>query len=186
MDAQLKKFFDFMEHDKKLSSNTLQSYKRDLKQYKEFLLSEDLIYNNVKEENIESYIEEQKQKGKKATSISRSLASIRAFYQYSVKEKKAKVDPTAKIKAPKIEKRVPNFLTSEEVVLLLEQPRNEDLKGTRDKAMLEFAYATGMKVTELIMLNVEDVDTKQGVVYCKKGSQTREIPLRKISNRSCK
>ena len=177
MDRQLKFFFEFLENEKKLSENTLQSYKRDLKQFKRYREACEVHYNRVKEEDIKDYIRELQENGKKPSSISRCIASIRSFYQFVLKRKKIKVDPTANIQAPKIEKRVPSVLTSKEVELLLEQPKDIDLKGTRDKAMLEFAYATGMRVTEIISLNVEDVNLEEGYVVCHTGNKQRTIPL---------
>lgn len=181
MERQLKYFFNFLENEKKLSENTLQSYKRDLKQFKYYLESCGIFYNRVKEEDIKDYIKELQEDGKKASSISRCIASIRSFYQFVLKRKRVKVDPTANIQSPKIEKRVPSVLTSKEVELLLNQPKDVDLKGTRDKAMLEFAYATGMRVTEIISLNIEDVNLEEGYVICRNGSKERNIPLGKLS-----
>ena len=178
MERQLKFFFNFLENDKKLSENTLQSYKRDLKQFKKYLEDCEIHYNRVKEDTIKDYIKDMQEQGKKASSISRSIASIRSFYQFVLKNKKVKVDPTANIQSPKIEKRVPSVLTSKEVELLLEQPKDVDLKGTRDKAMLEFAYATGMRVTEIISLNIKDVNLEEGYVTCRSGKKERNIPLR--------
>ena len=181
MERQLKYFFDFLENDKKLSDNTLQSYKRDLKQFKRYIEACEINYNHVKEEDIKDYIKELQEEGKKASSISRCIASIRSFYQFVLKRKKIKVDPTANIQSPKIEKRVPSVLTSKEVELLLDQPKDVDLKGTRDKAMLEFAYATGMRVTEIISLNIDDVSLEEGYVTCKTGNKQRTIPLGTMS-----
>lgn len=186
MERQLKYFFDFLENDKKLSDNTLQSYKRDLKQFKRYIEACEINYNHVKEEDIKDYIKELQEEGKKASSISRCIASIRSFYQFVLKRKKIKVDPTANIQSPKIEKRVPSILTSQEVSLLLDQPKNVDLKGIRDKAMLEFAYATGMRVTEIISLNVEDVNLVNGYVTCKNGNKQRNIPLGSLSLKALK
>lgn len=178
MERQLKFFFDFLENDKKLSENTLQSYKRDLKQFRRYLESYGLHYNRVKEEDIQNYIKELQEEGKKASSISRCIASIRSFYQFVLRNKKVKMDPTADIKSPKIEKRVPCVLSSKEVELLLKQPNNEDLKGIRDKAMLEFAYATGMRVTEIISLDMDDINLDEGYVICKSSNtKQRIIPL---------
>lgn len=177
MERQLKQFFDFLENDKKLSENTLQSYKRDLKQFRKYLESYGLHYNRVKEEDMENYIKELQEQGKKASSISRCIASIRSFYQFVLKHKKIKNDPTAHLQSPKIEKRVPSVLTSKEVELLLKQPNNEDLKGMRDKAMLEFAYATGMRVTEIISLDVDDINLEEGYAICKGTNKQRIIPL---------
>ena len=177
MERQLKFFFNFLENDKKLSENTLQSYKRDLKQFKRYLEACELHYNRVKEEDIKDYIKDMQEEGKKASSISRAIASIRSFYQFVLKNKKIKVDPTRNVQSPKIEKRVPSVLTSKEVELLLNQPKDVDLKGIRDKAMLEFAYATGMRVTEIISLNVEDINLEEGYVTCKGHIKDRNIPL---------
>ncbi len=181
MERQLKYFFKFLENERKLSENTLQSYKRDLKQFKKYLEDCEINYNRVKEEDLNDYVKELQEEGKKSSSISRCIASIRLFYQFAIKSKKLKIDPTQNIKSPKIEKRVPSILTSEEVELLLEQPKDIDLKGIRDKAMLEFAYATGMRVTEIISLNVEDVDLEEGYVICKNATKQRSIPLGTMS-----
>ena len=181
MEKQLKQFYKFLEVDKKASNNTLQSYKRDLKQLEEYLEEKEIKYNKVTENDIKEYLEYLTEQGKKASTISRTIASIRAFYQYEVKNKKTIKDPTENIQSPKIEKKAPCILTSQEVELLLEQPKDVDLKGTRDKAMLEFAYATGMRVTEIISLDVADVNLEEGTVNCKNGSRTRVIPLGKMS-----
>lgn len=182
MEKQLKEFFNFLKNDKKVSDNTLQSYKRDLTQFKEYLVENNKKYNKIKEEDIKEYLkfllEEQE---KKTSTISRMIASIRSFYQYEQKIKKITQNPTDNIQSPKIEKKAPCILTAEEVELLLEQPKDIDLKGIRDKAMLEFAYATGMRVTEIISLNIEDVDLENESVVCKSSNRQRVIPLGKMS-----
>ena len=177
MERQLKLFFEFLETEKKVSDNTLQSYKRDIKQFRKFLEEKDLLYNRVHEEDMKEYIQYLQENGKKASSISRAIASIRSFYQFMLRRKKVKRDPTANIKSPKIEKRIPSVLTSKEVELLLDQPKDVDLKGTRDKAMLEFAYATGMRVTEIISLDIDNVNLEEGYVVCEHGNKQRTIPL---------
>ena len=180
MENQLKQFYKFLENDKKVSANTLQSYKRDLQQFGEYLDENNLKYNKQKQDDIKYYMKHLEENGKKPSTISRNIASIRAFYQYEVKIKKMEQDPTENITSPKIQKRVPSILTASEVELLLEQPTDVDLKGVRDKAMLEFAYATGMRVTEIINLNINDVDFKEGIAICKNGKKTRMIPLGKM------
>ena len=186
MEKQLKLFFDFLENEKKASNNTLQSYKRDIKQYENYLAQKQKSYTEVTAKEMKEYIENLKEIGKKPSTISRNIASIRSFYQYEVKNKTLKEDPTEGIQSPKVEKRVPSILTSNEVSLLLEQPQGTDLKGIRDKAMLEFAYATGMRVTEIISLNVEDVNLEEGYVVCKNGTKQRTIPLGNISLKALK
>lgn len=186
MEKQLKLYFDFLENDKKLSENTLQSYKRDLKQYHEYIESNKINYNKATEEDLKKYIEHLQEIGKKPSTISRCIASIRSFYQYELKNKKVKKDPTDHIQSPKIGKRVPSVLTSQEVELLLEQPKDVDLKGIRDKAMLEFAYATGMRVTEIISLDISDVNLEEGYVTCNSNGKARNIPLGKMSLKALK
>ena len=186
MEKQLKIFFDFLENEKKASNNTLQSYKRDIKQYENYLETNGKAYNEITNKDMKEYIEHLKEIGKKPSTISRNIASIRSFYQYEVKNKVIAEDPTEGIQSPKVEKRVPSILTSNEVTLLLEQPKNSDLKGIRDKAMLEFAYATGMRVTEIISLNVEDVNLDEGYVQCKTGNKIRNIPMGNLSLKALK
>ena len=186
MEKQIKLFLEFLQNDKKVSDNTLQSYQRDIVYYNKYLEENKLNYVKVKEEDIKDYLEHLQEVGKKASTVSRNLASIRSFYQFLVRNKKIKVDPTNNIQSPKIEKRVPSVLTAKEVELLLDQPKDVDLKGTRDKAMLEFAYATGMRVTEIISLDVSDVNLDEGYVTCKTGSKERNIPLGSLSLKALK
>ena len=181
MEKQVKLFLDFLKDDKKLSDNTLQSYRRDIEQYEKYVSDNKINYLKVTEETILEYMEFLREENKKESTISRSLASIRSFYQYLIRVKKIKKDPTMTIESPKINKRTPNILTSKEVELLLDQPKDIDLKGTRDKAMLEFAYATGMRVTEIISLNIDDVNLEEGYVTCKTGNKQRTIPLGTMS-----
>ncbi len=186
MEKQIKLFLEFLQNEKKLSNNTLQSYQRDILQYQEYVEKNRVNYAKAKQEEIKTYLEYLAGIGKKTSTISRNLASIRSFYQFLIRIKKAKHDPTDGIQSPKIEKRVPSVLTSQEVELLLEQPKDVDLKGTRDKAMLEFAYATGMRVTEIISLDIDDVNLEDGFVVCKSGSKQRNIPLGSLSLKALK
>ena len=186
MEKQIKLFLEFLQNEKKLSDNTLQSYKRDILQYQNYLEENGINYAKVSKEDVKAYLTYLKQIGKKPSTISRNLASIRSFYQFSIRNKKIKNDPTEDVQSPKIEKRVPSVLTAQEVELLLEQPKDVDLKGTRDKAMLEFAYATGMRVTEIINLNIEDVNLAEEYVICRVGSKQRNIPLGSLSLKALK
>jgi len=186
MEEQLNLFFGFLENDKKVSLNTLQSYKRDLKQFEKYIEDNGENYVEITDDGIREYIEHMQEIGKKPSTISRGLASIRSFYQYEAKNKVVEKDPTEGIQSPKIEKRVPSVLTSSEVALLLDQPKDVDLKGTRDKAMLEFAYATGMRVTEIISLNVEDVNLETGYATCRNGKKERTVPMGNMSLKALK
>ena len=186
MEKQIKLFLEFLQNDKKLSDNTLQSYKRDINQYEKYINEKQIDFLKVEEKEIKEYLDYLQDIGKKASTVSRSLASTRSFYQFLVRTKVILQDPTNGIQAPKIEKRVPSILTAKEVELLLEQPQNVDLKGIRDKAMLEFAYATGMRVTEIISLNIQDVNMKESYVSCKTGARQRNIPLGTLSMKALK
>jgi len=186
MEEQIELFLEFIKNDKKLSENTFQSYRRDVNQFSGYLKSNKINFAKVKETHIKNYIEYLQSLNKKASTISRHLASTRLFYQYLLKNKKVKHDPTENVQAPKIDKRTPNILTAQEVSLLLEQPKNVDLKGIRDKAMLEFAYATGMRVTEIISLNISDVNVAEGYVVCKNGTKQRNIPLGNLALKALK
>ena len=181
MEKQIKLFLEFLQNEKKLSDNTLQSYKRDILQFEEYVEKNRINYAKRNQEDIKTYLTHLQELGKKSSTISRNLASIRSFYQFLIRNRKVKHDPTGDVQSPKVEKREPSVLTSQEVELLLEQPKDVDLKGTRDKAMLEFAYATGMRVTEIISLNIEDVNLEQGFVICRNDSKQRNIPLGSLS-----
>ena len=186
MEKQIKSFLEFLKVEKKMSINTLQSYERDVLQFNKYLDKNKLNYSKIKQEDIKNYLHHLQEIGKKTSSISRSLASIRSFYQYEVRNKKVKVNPTEGVQAPKVEKHAPSILSSQEIELLLNQPKDVDLKGTRDKAMLEFAYATGMRVTEIISLNIEDVNLENASVVCKTATKQRTIPLGSLSLKALK
>ena len=185
-EKQINNFLEFRQKDKKLTENTLQSYKRDISQYENYIEKNNLDYASVDEDAIKGYLAYLQENGKKTSTVSRNLASIRSFYQYSVRVKDIKKDPTENVQSPKIEKRIPNVLSTKEVELLLEQPEDTDLKGIRDKAMLEFAYATGMRVTEIISLDIKDINVKEGYVICKTGTKQRTIPLGEMSIKALK
>ncbi len=181
MEKQIKSFLDFLQNDKKLSDNTLQSYHRDIEQYKDYIETNQLNYSKVDKSDIGKYLEHLQDLNKKTSTISRNLASIRSFYQFLLRNKKILEDPTECIQSPKIEKKAPSILSAQEVELLLEQPNNIDLKGIRDKAMLEFAYATGMRVTEIISLDIDNVNLEEGYVVCNHNGKQRSIPIGSIS-----
>ncbi len=186
MEKQINAFLEFIKEDKKLSDNTLQSYKRDIVQYRNYVNENKLNYLKITDEEMKNYLDYLAQIGKKSSTISRNLASTRSFYQFLLRNKKVKKDPTEKLKSPKVEKKIPSILSSQEIELLLQQPKDIDLKGIRDKAMLEFAYATGMRVSEIIGLSIEDLNLKEGFVTCRTGGRQRNIPLGALSLKALK
>ena len=178
MEALVQEFVDFLEKDKRLSLNTLQSYRRDIEQYFSYL-HEINLHNiaNTNKTTVITYLLYLQKKGRATSTISRNLASIRSFYQYISKCKLIDHDPTAELESPKVEKKLPQILSPEEVELLLEQPQCVDLKGYRDKAMLELLYATGIRVSELIQLDIEDLNIDMAYIRCCKGTRERMIPI---------
>ncbi len=178
MQVLVQNYINFLENEKGLSNNTMQSYRRDILQYLAYL--ERLNIKNFAKTNettIITYLMYLQKKGRATSTISRSLASLRSFYQYLNKLNMIKNNPTENLETPKVEKKLPQILSTEEVELLLEQPNCTDLKGHRDKAMLELLYATGIRVSELISLDIEDVNLDMAFINCNKGSRERVIPL---------
>ena len=170
-------FLNFLQNDKKLSDNTLQSYNRDIKLYCNYLEQNNIDMIKTDEASIKTYLDTLKDNGKAVSTISRNLASLRSFYQYLHKTRVIAEDPTTNLESPKIERKLPKILTSDQVELLLEQPKCVDLKGYRDKAMLELVYATGIRVTELISLNVDDIDLENKTIRCVGKNKERVIPV---------
>ncbi len=184
MNALMCEFVDYLENDKKVAKNTLQSYTRDIKQFSDFISSRKIEVENVETADVESYITYMQLGGKAVSSVSRSLASVRALYAYLHLRGFVKFDPTYKLKTPKAKKKLPQILTTSEVNMLLKCPDTSTDKGTRDKAMLELLYATGIKVTELITLNKRDLDLDFGYIKCIGETEARVVPLGKTAIRA--
>lgn len=183
MEDLAQQFAVFLEKEKGLSDNTLQSYKRDIDQYITYLRELNITHlKNTNKTTVIAYLLHLQKKGRATSTISRSLASIRSYYQYLSKVHIIESDPTTNLESPKVEKKLPQVLSTKEVELLLEQPKCVDLKGYRDKAMLEVLYATGIRVTELITLDVEDVNFEMGFVKCTNGVKERIIPIGSIAS----
>lgn len=173
-------FLAYLRDAKHSSKNTIQSYERDLKYFFKFLNDNNINQiGAINSEWIEKYIEHMKEISKSSSTISRTLASIRAFFFYLIKQEKVYKNPALMIAMPKIPKKVPKILSESEIVLLLEQPHTTDIKGIRDKAMLELLYATGIRVSELITLKVTDVNVNQGYILCRDENKERSIPIGK-------
>ena len=158
---------------------TVSSYLRDIRQFSEWLTENGVPeLASASQVNIRDYLAYLQAQGKSGATVSRSLASLKNFYTYAVSEGFLEASPVSSdIHVQRGEKKLPQILTGKEVELLLAQPVCVDHKGYRDKAMLEVMYATGMRVTELISLNVEDVNLELGLVKCHSGKKSRAIPL---------
>lgn len=163
---------------KQASSNTVSSYMRDIRQYAAWLQqSEEKDVVDATQLNISSYMDALELEGRSGATKSRNLASLKNFYSYLVTSGFLEQTPVTEIRVERGEKKLPQILTNREIELLLSQPAPVDPKGCRDKAMLEVMYATGMRVTELIDLDLTDVNLEQGIVKCAGSKKTRSIPL---------
>lgn len=180
MDGIINEFIGELAQHKKLSKNTVESYSRDIKQFMEYLANNKLDFKSVKKTNIIAYTLYLQKQGRATSSISRSIASIRAFYRVLIKNHIVVNDPTLNLESPRIEKKLPQILTIVEVEKLLALPDINLPKGNRDKAMLELLYATGIRVSELISLDVKDVNLDLGYIRCR-GTKERIVPVGKIA-----
>lgn len=189
MEKIAEEYLDYLKKYKGASINTVQSYKRDIKSLIDYLsLDKPNELKKVSSTQLNLYLMELEKKGRAASSISRSVASIHSFFQYLFKSGSIERDPSEVISAPKIDRKAPKTLSLEEVDLLLSQPFEKDLKGIRDKAMMEVLYATGIRVSELINLKLEDVNVSMGYLVCSdsKANKERIIPLGNLAKESLK
>lgn len=170
---------NYLSKVKQASANTVCSYMRDIRQFSQWLQAAgNTQMLNVTQQNILDYLHDLQQQGKSAATASRTLASLKNFYSYVVSAGFLEESPvTPDIHVDRGEKKLPQILTGKEVELLLTQPSCTDPKGFRDKAMLEVMYATGIRVTELIDLDVEDVNLELGILKCGADKKMRTIPL---------
>ena len=169
---------NYLSKVKQASSNTISSYMRDIRQFAQWLRdSEELDVVEASQLNISGYLSHLESDGRSGATISRNLASLKNFYAYVVSSGFLEQCPVVDIHVDRGEKKLPQILTGREIELLLAQPNCVDAKGFRDKAMLEVMYATGIRVTELIDLDVDDVNLELGIIKCSGTRKSRSIPL---------
>ncbi|MCQ2546796.1 MAG: tyrosine recombinase [Clostridia bacterium] len=174
----VEQFTDYLKTEKKMAKNSLDAYERDVNEFDAFEKSRGI--DNIQDASsteIIAYLHSLKTAGKSAATVNRKLASVRAFFNYLIERKLIESNPTAGIKSPRIERKEIEFLTIEEIDKLLEGP-DDSLKGRRDRAILEVLYATGIKVSELIEANIEDINFRMGFITCSgESSKARIVPL---------
>jgi integrase/recombinase XerD len=174
----LAEYREYLITERDASENTMSSYMRDLKQLQEYLQREKgSILQAVNEKDLQDYIEHLREAGKSISTIARNIASWKNFFQYLMHQNVITENPARSLSAGKAEHKLPEILTNKEVELLLQQPKASDAKGTRDKAMLELMYATGIRVSELIDLNVSDVNLQSASIRCFSKNRERFIPM---------
>ena len=174
----IRAYENYLTKVKQASANTVASYIRDIRQFSEWLREEaGAEVAEAEQQNISDYLAHLESDGRSAATVSRNLASLKNFYSYVVSSGFMEQTPVTDIRVERGEKKLPQILTGREIELLLAQPVCVDAKGWRDKAMLEVMYATGIRVTELIELDAEDVNLEQGMIKCTNARKTRMIPL---------
>lgn len=179
METEIQNFISYLHNTKKTSGNTEVSYERDLKKMMQYFVGEQNIreLSQITETSLNSYMLYLERNRFAPSTVSRSVASMRAFFQYLFKEHMIAADPAEHLKPPKVEKKMPEILSVEEVDLLLRQPSGTSPKGIRDKAMLEILYATGIRVSELIHLETTDVNLPMGYITCRDADKERIVPF---------
>ena len=169
---------NYLSKVKQASSNTVSSYMRDIRQFADWLQArEDTAVVDATQLNISNYLAHLEDEGRSGATVSRNLASLKNFYAYLVSSGFVEKTPVIDIHIDRGEKKLPQILNGREIELLLSQPACVDAKGYRDKAMLEVMYATGIRVSELIDLDVDDVNLELGIIKCAGAKKTRAIPL---------
>ncbi len=183
MKTLLEQFSHYLTVEKGLARNTVDSYRRDLNIFFAFLESRGITSpSKVNRDLITSYLLGLKEAGRASSTISRNVASIRSFFTFLVQEDLLEENPSQLVKAPPIEKKLPRVLTTKEVDRLLQQPRSDGQAGQRDKAMLELLYASGIRVTELVSLNLTDFSPEAGFLRCRgKGMKERIVPIGSVA-----
>ncbi|MGG2107942.1 site-specific tyrosine recombinase XerD [Lysinibacillus pakistanensis] len=175
-------YIHFIQVERQLSDNTLASYRRDLETYVNFLQEVEAMSDFLKVERtiILRHLEQLRMQGKTSRTIARHISSIRSFHQFLLREKRAETDPTVHLEMPTIEQKLPNILSIEEIEALLMAPNRSKPQGVRDVAMLELLYGSGMRISELIALDLSDIHLTMGFVRVfGKGGKERIIPLGK-------
>ncbi|HEY8449823.1 MAG TPA: site-specific tyrosine recombinase XerD, partial [Bacillota bacterium] len=185
MSELIREFIEYLDVERGLAENTLESYSRDLHNYAEFLAKGDRSLERASRATILAYLSELQKEGRATSTIARRLAALKAFYQYLVRERRIDSDPTENLESPKQRKRLPKVLSVGEVERLLAQPDGRTPAGLRDRAMLELLYATGIRVSELVSLDVADVNLDGGFIRCRgKGGKERLVPMGSVAVRA--
>jgi integrase/recombinase XerD len=174
----IKDYLRYIRDDRRFSKNTLDAYIRDVEQFKDYLKSKEI--SSILDTNktaIITYLLYLQNAGKSNSTISRNLASLKCLYQYLLNNNYIDEDPTFNLKTSKTEKKIPDILSAKEMDLLLSQPNTLSFKGARDKAMIQLIYATGLRVSQMLELDVRDIDIESGLLYLRDTDNTRVIAL---------
>lgn len=178
MKSYIREFEIFLKQTRNFSVNTAESYLRDIRQFTAYCDNCGFrVPSSVKQSDVSDYISSVRSAGKSTATVTRVLASLRCYFSFLFEQKIVKENPAENIKGGKVDKKLPEILSSKEITTLLSQPDCSDLKGCRDKAMLELLYATGIKVSELISIKVSDINTQIGILHLHSDKSERIIPM---------
>lgn len=169
----------WLAQEKRVAVNTLSSYLRDVRQFADWTGQEHLDITQMSQDDIRFYAQHLERKGKSNATIVRSVAALKSFYTYLISIRAVQINPAKGFSPSRAERKLPAILSNHEVDLFLEQPDPSDSKGCRDKAMLELLYATGIRVSELISLDVQDLNLSASFLRCRGRSKERVVPLYK-------
>lgn len=169
----------WLTQEKRVSANTLSSYLRDIRQFSVWVERERLPITQVSREDVERYARYLEKKGRSCATVVRSVAALKSFYTYMMSTRTIQVNPVKGFAPNKVERKLPAILSDREVDLFLDQPDPSDNKGCRDKAMLELLYATGIRVSELISLDIQDLNLSASFLRCRSKGKERIVPLYK-------
>ena len=176
----IEKFISYLEIEKNYSIHTVLNYKLDLRDFERFL--EDKSLESIEYITLRKFLASLKSKNLKSRTLARKISTLKSFYRFLCREGYLKSNPTLLLSSPKLDKHLPNFLTENEMTKLIESPKQDNLLGRRDRAILETLYSTGMRVSELVGLNVETVDFIGGIVkVLGKGKKERLLPIGKTA-----
>lgn len=184
MEDKIQEFIVYLREVKKTSENTVLSYERDLRKFNKYCLEVGITdVNQITTTGLNSYVLYLEKQGLKPATISRGIASLKAFWHFLQKEGYVKQDIAEDLKAPKVEKKMPSILSQEETARLLNETNGTSPKELRDGAMLELLYATGIRVSELISLRLEDVNLKMEYITCRDGNKERIVPFGNVAKK---
>ncbi|MBD5133958.1 MAG: site-specific tyrosine recombinase XerD [Clostridiales bacterium] len=169
----------WLAREKRAAANTLSSYLRDVRQFGQWARGERLSIAQVNQDDVRQYAQHLEAKGKSNATVVRSVAALKSFYTYMISIRAVQVNPAKGFTPSRVERKLPAILSNHEVDLFLEQPDPTDSKGCRDKAMLELLYATGIRVSELISLDVQDLNLSASFLRCRGRGKERVVPLYK-------
>lgn len=185
MEKAIQDYIKYLHNVKRVSHNTEISYERDLKDAERYFFSMDISdVKTVTSTNLNSYMLQMEKENLSSATVLRRLAALRSFFKYLKDEDEITGDPTEGVNRPRVEKKAPRILTTEEVDRLLAQPDKKTLKGIRDRAMLELLYATGIRVSELISLEMADIELRRGYMVCRRKVRESWIPFGESAKRA--